>query len=71
MSWIKTVSYEDSEGRLRKLYDRVKGPDNNIDNIVNSIIKYMKISAITTLTHTYDEKIKKIEEFTFYIMIIT
>ena len=34
MSWIKTVSYEDSEGRLRKLYDRVKGPDNNIDNII-------------------------------------
>ena len=36
MSWIKTVSNEDSEGRLRKLYDRVKGPDNNIDNIMMS-----------------------------------
>ena len=31
----------------------------------------MKISTITTLTHTYDEKMKKIEEFTFYTMIIT
>ncbi|XXK34580.1 carboxymuconolactone decarboxylase family protein [Rhodobacteraceae bacterium nBUS_22] len=34
MSWIKTISYESSSGRLRKLYDRVKGPDNNVDNIM-------------------------------------
>lgn len=34
MTWINTVSYEASEGRLRQLYDRVKGPDNNIDNIM-------------------------------------
>ncbi len=34
MSWIKVISYADSEGKLRKLYDRVKGPDNNVDNIM-------------------------------------
>ena len=34
MSWIKTVSYEDSHGRLRSLYDRVKGPNDNVDNIM-------------------------------------
>ena len=34
MPWIDTVSYEDAEGRLRKLYDRVKGPDDNVDNIM-------------------------------------
>ena len=34
MSWIETVSYDDSKGKLRELYDRVKGPDNNIDNIM-------------------------------------
>ncbi len=34
MTYIATVAYEDSEGRLRQLYDRVKGPDNNIDNIM-------------------------------------
>lgn len=34
MSWIKTIAYESSSGRLRKLYDRVKGPDNNVDNIM-------------------------------------
>lgn len=34
MPWIDTVPYEDAEGRLRRLYDRVKGPDDNIDNIM-------------------------------------
>ena len=34
MTWINTVAYEDSEGELRQLYDRIKGPDNNIDNIM-------------------------------------
>ena len=34
MSWIDTVSYEDANPRLKKLYDRVKGPDNNVDNIM-------------------------------------
>jgi uncharacterized peroxidase-related enzyme len=34
MTWIKTIPYEDAVGRLLKLYDRVKGSDNNIDNIM-------------------------------------
>ena len=34
MTWIETVPYEESTGKLRKLYDRVKGPDNNVDNIM-------------------------------------
>lgn len=34
MAWIDTVSYQDSEGELRDLYDRIKGPDNNVDNIM-------------------------------------
>ena len=34
MPWINTISYEDASGKLRRLYDRVKGPDNNIDNIM-------------------------------------
>ncbi len=36
MAWIKTVPYDESTGKLRKLYDRVKGPDNNVDNIMMS-----------------------------------
>ncbi len=34
MSWIKTIPYEEATGKLRKLYDRVTGPDNNVDNIM-------------------------------------
>ena len=34
MAWIETVSYDGAEGRLRRLYDRVKGPDDNVDNIM-------------------------------------
>ena len=34
MPWIDTVPYERAEGRLRRLYDRVKGPGDNVDNIM-------------------------------------
>jgi uncharacterized peroxidase-related enzyme len=34
VSWIKTIAYADASGTLKKLYDRVKGPDDNIDNIM-------------------------------------
>lgn len=34
MTWIKIVPYDAAKGALRDLYDRVKGPDNNVDNIM-------------------------------------
>lgn len=34
MTWIETISYDDATGTLKELYDRIKGPDNNIDNIM-------------------------------------
>lgn len=34
MSWIKTIDYEKAEGKLKRLYKRVKGPDNNVDNVL-------------------------------------
>ena len=34
MAWIETVEYKDATGKLKRLYDRVKGPDNNVDNIM-------------------------------------
>ena len=34
MTWIETIAYADAKGRLRKLYDRIKGPDDNVDNIM-------------------------------------
>ena len=34
MTYIETIPYAESEGRLRLLYDRVKGPGDIIDNIM-------------------------------------
>jgi uncharacterized peroxidase-related enzyme len=34
MTFIRTIPYTESDGRLRTLYDRVKGPDDNVDNIM-------------------------------------
>ena len=34
MAWIKTVPFDEASGKLKKLYNRVKGPDNNVDNIM-------------------------------------
>ncbi|MFC5044733.1 carboxymuconolactone decarboxylase family protein [Aquimarina hainanensis] len=35
MSWIKEISYEEAQGQLKKIYDRIKGPNNNIDNVLS------------------------------------
>lgn len=35
MSWIEEIPYEKAEGQLKKIYDRVKGPNNNIDNVLS------------------------------------
>ncbi len=34
MTWISTITYDEASGALRKLYDRIKGPNDNIDNIM-------------------------------------
>lgn len=34
MTWIATIPYAEATGRLKTLYDRVKGPDDNVDNIM-------------------------------------
>ncbi len=34
MSWIETIDYDKAEGKLKSLYKRVKGPDNNVDNVL-------------------------------------
>lgn len=34
MSWIKIVSYEEAKGKLKRLYEKVTGPNNNVDNIM-------------------------------------
>lgn len=34
MFWINHISYEEADATLKKIYNRVKGPENNIDNIL-------------------------------------
>ncbi|SNR15079.1 carboxymuconolactone decarboxylase family protein [Tenacibaculum jejuense] len=34
MSWINIIPFEKAEGKLKKLYERVTGPNNNVDNIM-------------------------------------
>ncbi len=34
MSWIKIINFEDANGPLKRIYNKVKGPDNNIDNVL-------------------------------------
>lgn len=34
MSWIKTISFEDASDKLKKIYKRVTGPNNNVDNVL-------------------------------------
>lgn len=34
MAWIETVPFDAAKGRLKKLYERVTGPGNNVDNIM-------------------------------------
>jgi uncharacterized peroxidase-related enzyme len=34
MPWITHVPYDESTGSLRELYNRIKGPDDNVDNIM-------------------------------------
>jgi uncharacterized peroxidase-related enzyme len=34
MTWIRTIPFDEARGALKELYERVKGPGNNVDNIM-------------------------------------
>jgi alkylhydroperoxidase family enzyme len=34
MTWITHIPYAEAGGTLRELYDRIKGPNDNVDNIM-------------------------------------
>jgi uncharacterized peroxidase-related enzyme len=34
MSWINIITYEEAGPKLKQVYDRVKGPQGNIDNVL-------------------------------------
>ena len=35
MTWIKTIAYEEAQGSLKEMYDRIKGPNNKVDNVLS------------------------------------
>lgn len=36
MTWIETIAYAQASGKLRSLYERVKGPGDTVDNILQA-----------------------------------
>lgn len=34
MTWIKIIPYFEAQSKLKRVYDRVKGPNDNIDNVL-------------------------------------
>ena len=35
MAWIQTISYKKANNSLRRIYDRISGPDHYIDNVLS------------------------------------
>lgn len=35
MSWIKVISFEQATGKLQAIYNKIKGPNNQIDNVLS------------------------------------
>jgi len=35
MSWIKVIPFEEATGKLKTIYKRIKGPNNQIDNVLS------------------------------------
>ncbi|MEP2935951.1 MAG: peroxidase-related enzyme [Gilvibacter sp.] len=61
MSWIHTIPYEKATGRLKKLYDQVKGPENRVDNVLSihslrphSLVGHMSLYK-NVLHHSHNE----------------
>lgn len=34
MSWIKIINYEEAQSKLKRIYEKIKGPNNNVDNVM-------------------------------------
>jgi hypothetical protein len=35
MSWIKVIGYEEATSQLKKIYEKIKGPGNKINNVLS------------------------------------
>ena len=49
MSWIKIISYEEAQSKLKRLYEKIKGPNNNVDNVmlVHSLRPHTMVGHMT------------------------
>lgn len=77
MAWIKQIEYEQSEGRLRKIYDRIKGPDNYIDNILKvhglrpySLEGHMALYKYVLHNHTNALPVHLLEALGVYVSLL-
>jgi len=64
MSWIKTIPYEQATGKLKTLYDKVKGPGDRVDNVLS--IHSLKPHTLTghmalykSVLHHFDNTLPK------------
>lgn len=58
MSWIKVIPFEEATGKLRSIYNKIKGPNNQIDNVLSihslrphTLVGHMSLYK-NTLHHT-------------------
>lgn len=58
MSWIKVIPFEEATGKLKSIYNKIKGPNNQIDNVLSihslrphTLIGHMSLYK-NTLHHT-------------------
>lgn len=64
MSWIKTIPYDKAKGKLKDYYERVKGPEDNVDNILlaHSLRPHTLMGHMTlykSVLHHRDNKLPK------------
>jgi len=51
MSWIKTIAYEKAGPALKRAFDRIKGPNNYIDNVFR--VHSLRPRSLTGHMHLY------------------
>ena len=58
MSWIKVIPFEEANGKLKSIYNKIKGPNNQIDNVLSihslrphTLVGYMSLYK-NTLHHS-------------------
>ncbi len=64
MSWIKIIDYNSADPILKKTYDRIKGPNNNVDNVllVHSLRPHTLVGHMTlykNVLHHANNKLPK------------